>query len=73
MKLLKFALFACWLSAVSMAHAQTPAPAADNANSQQQGAQADTAPAAQRAVAAPKKAADCVGPASFCSVFFGGS
>ncbi|CAB3795706.1 hypothetical protein [Paraburkholderia caffeinilytica] len=70
MNVLKIALIACSLS-VAVAHAQT-APAAP----EQQVAQAN-APRANRAaepsrVAIPKpKVEECVGPVSFCNLFFG--
>ncbi|MFM0553910.1 hypothetical protein P0D69_23455 [Paraburkholderia sediminicola] len=72
MNVLKIALIACSLSAV-VAHAQT-APAA--AEQQQQVAQAN----AQRATKADTqgrittpaiKAEECVGPVSFCNMYFG--
>ncbi|MFM0282677.1 hypothetical protein SAMN05444172_6417 [Burkholderia sp. GAS332] len=70
MNVLKIALIACSLSA-AVAHAQT-APAAP----EQQVAQA-TAPRAnsvaeQSRIVAPKaKAEECVGPMSFCNLYFG--
>ena len=69
MKALKMILIACSLSA-AVAHAQTSAPADVNA---QQIDQAATAPAsAQRPTAKPaKKTDDCVGPISYCTLFFG--
>lgn len=69
MKVLKMVLIACSLCAL-VAHAQT-APAA----AEQQVAEADAqlaAAAAQGQTAAPKtKAEPCVGPVSFCSLYFG--
>jgi hypothetical protein len=70
MNVLKIALIVCSLSAV-VAHAQT-APAAP----EQQVAQAN-APRAnnvveQNRVTVPKaKAEECVGPVSFCNIYFG--
>ncbi|MFM0201969.1 hypothetical protein PQR53_19110 [Paraburkholderia fungorum] len=70
MNVLKIALIACSLSVV-VAHAQT-APAAP----EQQVAQAN-APRAnhvveQNRVTVPKaKAEECVGPVSFCNIYFG--
>ncbi|MFL9910791.1 hypothetical protein [Paraburkholderia sp. RL17-337-BIB-A] len=70
MNMLKIALIACSLSAV-VAHAQT-APAAP----EQQVAQAN-APRANNVVeknriTVPKaKAEECVGPVSFCNIYFG--
>lgn len=71
MNVLKIALIACSLSA-AVAHAQT-APAAPE---QQQVAQANApranSVAEQGRVAVPKaKAEECVGPVSFCNIFFG--
>ncbi|MBP0593678.1 hypothetical protein J8I87_29125 [Paraburkholderia sp. LEh10] len=72
MKALKFVLIACSLSAAALAHAQT-APADDNA---QQVAQAQAArvaqPETQRRAAQPaNKANECVGPVSYCVMYFG--
>ncbi|WP_109483433.1 hypothetical protein [Paraburkholderia sp. C35] len=72
MKALKLVLIACSLSAAALAHAQT-APADDGA---QQVAQSNAArvtqPAAQDRVAKPaKKANECVGPVSYCEIYFG--
>ncbi|CAB3798867.1 MULTISPECIES: hypothetical protein [Paraburkholderia] len=73
MKVLKIVLIACSLSA-AVAHAQT-APAAAAAP-EQQVAQAD-APRTSNVVApkrstAPKaRLEECVGPVSFCSIYFG--
>jgi Ni/Co efflux regulator RcnB len=72
MKALKLVLIACSLSAAALAHAQT-APADESA---QQVAQASAArvaqPEAQRPAPAPaKKANECVGPVSYCVMYFG--
>ncbi|MEX3932029.1 hypothetical protein AB4Y32_09480 [Paraburkholderia phymatum] len=72
MKALKLVLIACSLSAAAFAHAQA-APADEGA---QQVAQANAArvaqPEAQRPATAPaKKANDCVGPVSYCVMYFG--
>ena len=72
MKALKLVLMACSLSVAALAHAQT-APADDSA---QQVAQANAArvaqPEAQNRVAKPaKKANECVGPVSYCEIYFG--
>ncbi|KIG03541.1 hypothetical protein [Caballeronia concitans] len=59
MKPLKFVIAAIMLSSASLAIAQTSAPAADEQSTQ-----------------APRQSHDsqeCVGPASYCTVFFGGS
>ncbi|PRX28885.1 hypothetical protein B0G75_110211 [Paraburkholderia sp. BL18I3N2] len=70
MNMLKIALIACSLSAV-VAHAET-APAAP----EQQVAQANTpraksAEPQSRAVTPAIKAEECVGPVSFCNIYFG--
>lgn len=72
MNVLKIALIACSLSAV-VAHAQT-APAA--AQQQQQVAQANAQRATnadtQSRIAVPAiKVEECVGPVSFCNIYFG--
>ena len=75
MKALKLVLIACSLSA-ALAHAQT-APA--DAGTQQAGQasvaasmQRDTPGDSQRPVAkASKKASECVGPVSYCVMYFG--
>jgi hypothetical protein len=70
MKVLKIALIACSLSAV-IAHAQT-APAAPEQQVAQANAQRADDVAAHGRVAAPKaKAEECVGPVSFCNIYFG--
>jgi hypothetical protein len=69
MKVLKIALIACSLSAV-VAQAQT-APAAPQQTTQataQRDANADTR---GRAAAPAAKAEECVGPVSFCNIYFG--
>ena len=81
MKALKMVLIACSLSAIAaMAHAQTsdPAPGVQQfaQNQQQNQAQLGEQPAAsavqRRRFAAPaKRAEECVGPVSFCNLFFG--
>jgi hypothetical protein len=72
MKALKLVLMACSLSAAALAHAQT----ARADESAQQVAQANAArvvqPEAQRPVTKPaKKANECVGPVSYCEIYFG--
>jgi len=74
MKLLKVVLVACSLSA-AIAHAQSAAPTGANANVQEV-AQANTAASetrvARHSAAAPaKKGDECVGPVSFCTLYFG--
>ena len=74
MKALKLVLIACSLSA-ALAHAQTaPADAstqqagqASVAATMQRGTQSDS----QRPVKTPKKTNECVGPVSYCVMYFG--
>jgi hypothetical protein len=75
MKALKLVLIACSFSAV-LAHAQAaPADASPQQTAQNgavQSVQHDGQNDAQRPVAEPsKKADDCVGPVSYCQIFFG--
>ncbi|MFM0594143.1 MULTISPECIES: hypothetical protein [Paraburkholderia] len=74
MNVLKIALIACSLSAV-VAHAQT-APAAPEQQLTQASAQRASGVAEQGRVAVPAakanaKTAECVGPVSFCNLYFG--
>jgi len=71
MKVLKMVVIACSLSTAAAAHAQA-APSAP----EQQVAQADSQRVekipARKHVEAPKaKAEECVGPMSFCNIYFG--
>lgn len=76
MKALKLVLVACSLSVAALAHAQT-APAdtsaqqvtqANPVQATQSGSRVDT----QRPAARPaKKTDDCVGPVSYCVMYFG--
>nr|WP_233888408.1 hypothetical protein [Paraburkholderia flagellata] len=74
MKLLTAVLFACSLSASFAVHAEPLAPAHADI---QQTAQADTSRANsyqaphRRATTPARDANTCVGPASFCNLFFG--
>ena len=76
MKVLKFALIACSFIAAA-AHAQTaPEASAASSESAQQVAQANLPRAGrvvpQGRVSVPKaKAQECVGPVSFCNIYFG--
>ncbi|WP_250536836.1 hypothetical protein [Caballeronia sp. AZ10_KS36] len=68
MKSLKFVVAAMMVSGASLAMAQTSAPAADsntNQSSIQSSIQSPNQPSNQ--------SQSCVGPASYCTVFFGGS
>ena len=71
MKVLTMVLIACSLSTAAAAYAQTAPDTPE-----QQLAQADSQRAgkvaARKQVEAPKaKADECVGPVSFCSIYFG--
>ncbi|QGZ64115.1 hypothetical protein [Paraburkholderia acidisoli] len=71
MKSVKIAVVACSLFAAAAAYAQNEAPAA---NVPQQGAQNAAAQAdvpAHRNLAKPARQDECVGPASFCNIYFG--
>ncbi|GGD66126.1 hypothetical protein [Caballeronia grimmiae] len=63
MKPLKITLAAILLTSATLAMAQTSTPAAGNAAS-------DTN---QQSTQTPQRGQECVGPASYCSIFFGGS
>ncbi|ASW00623.1 hypothetical protein [Paraburkholderia aromaticivorans] len=70
MKVLKIALIACALSA-AVAQAQT-APVAPQQQAAQATAQHDANAETRGRVAAPAaKAEECVGPVSFCNIYFG--
>lgn len=73
MKVLKIVLIACSLSA-AIAHAQT-APASQEQQVAQTGVQrsdsVDGAHARGRVDAPNTKAEKCVGPVSFCNIYFG--
>ncbi|WP_250475506.1 hypothetical protein [Caballeronia sp. GAFFF1] len=64
MKSLKFVVAAIMVSGASLAMAQTSAPAAES-NVNQSSIQSPNQPSNQ--------SQSCVGPASYCTVFFGGS
>lgn len=72
MKSLKVAVIACSLFAAAAASAQTES-GATNAPQQVAQSNASSAPAKQGRsdAATPKKDDNCVGPASFCNVYFG--
>ncbi|SIT46125.1 conserved exported hypothetical protein [Paraburkholderia ribeironis] len=70
MKVLKMLLIACSLCAV-VAHAQTAPAAAEQQLADAHAQRADDG-AARGRIAAPKTTAEeCVGPVSFCSLYFG--
>ncbi len=73
MKVLKIALIACCLSA-AVAHAQS-APLAQEEQVAQAGVQransVNSVNARSRVDVPKKKAEECVGPVSFCNIYFG--
>jgi hypothetical protein len=73
MKAVKISVVACLLFATAIASAQSEAPAASVPERAAQAAVPQAAQAsAQRRVAKPAKQAECVGPVSFCNIYFGG-
>jgi len=69
MKSVKIAVVVCSLFAAAAAHAQNEAPAASGPGQVAQSA-APQAPA-NRAIAKPASQDECVGPVSFCTIYFG--
>lgn len=70
MKVLKMVLIACSLSA-AVAHAQTAPAASEQQVAQANAPRANNAAAQQRAAAPKAKVEECVGPVSFCNIYFG--
>jgi hypothetical protein len=72
MKSVKIAVVACSMFAVAAAYAQSEAPAANAPQQVAQSAapQAVGAPA-HREIVKPAKKDECVGPVSFCNIYFG--
>ncbi|MBB4517135.1 hypothetical protein [Paraburkholderia fungorum] len=70
MNVLKIALIACSLSAV-VAHAQTAPAAPEQQVAQANAPRANSVAAQGRAVAPAAKVEECVGPVSFCNIYFG--
>nr|WP_084068635.1 hypothetical protein [Paraburkholderia heleia] len=73
MKLLPAVLLACSLSASFAVHAESAAPAHADAQhlAQVNATRATTEQAPQRPATKARDANTCVGPVSFCNVFFG--
>lgn len=71
MKSMKIAVVACSLIAATAAYAQNEAPAANVAQNVAQSARAQSETSARHEMATPAKQEDCVGPASFCNIYFG--
>jgi hypothetical protein len=71
MKVLKIVLIACSLSA-AVAHAQTAPTAPEQQQVAQANAQRAEGVAAKRHLVVPKaNPEECVGPMSFCNIYFG--
>ncbi|WP_434111431.1 hypothetical protein [Paraburkholderia caffeinilytica] len=70
MNALKIVLIACSLSAV-VAHAQTAPAASEQQVAQASAPRADSVAAQHRVVAPKAKTEECVGPVSFCNIYFG--
>ncbi|HYS68356.1 MAG TPA: hypothetical protein VEN30_31660 [Paraburkholderia sp.] len=70
MKVLKIVLIACALSA-AVAHAQTAPSAPQQTAAQADNQRADRAAVQGRLAAPAAKAEECVGPVSFCNIYFG--
>ncbi|WGS53661.1 hypothetical protein LFL96_21665 [Paraburkholderia sp. D15] len=72
MNVLKIALIACTLSA-AMAHAQMAPPVADQQLAQASAQRANGVAARSNVVtpASKAKSEECVGPVSFCNLYFG--
>jgi hypothetical protein len=72
MKAVKIAVVACSLFAATAAWAQSEAPAGTAPQQVSQAAATQAAQAgAQHRVAKPAKQGECVGPVSFCNIYFG--
>ncbi|MBN3812025.1 MULTISPECIES: hypothetical protein [Paraburkholderia] len=71
MKSLKIAVVACSLFAAAAAYAQSEAPAASVPQQVAQGAVQPAAQAPAREVAKSAVKDECVGPVSFCNIYFG--
>jgi hypothetical protein len=70
MNVLKIALIACSLSAV-VAHAQTVPAAPEQQVAQANAPRANSVATQNRVVAPAAKPEECVGPVSFCNIYFG--
>ncbi|MEX3789888.1 hypothetical protein [Paraburkholderia sp. BR14374] len=71
MKVLKLVLIGCSLSTAAAAHAQTAPTAPDQQVALADSQRADKSAAREHAEAPKAKADECVGPMSFCNIFFG--
>jgi hypothetical protein len=70
MNVLKIALIACCMSAV-VAHAQTAPAAPEQPVAQANAPRAKSAEPQSRTITPAVKAEECVGPVSFCNIYFG--
>ncbi|HKT96690.1 MAG TPA: hypothetical protein VJS30_09160 [Paraburkholderia sp.] len=71
MKSLKIAVVACSLFAAAAAYAQNEAPAASVPQQVAQNAAQPAVQAPANQFAKPAKKDECVGPVSFCNIYFG--
>jgi Ni/Co efflux regulator RcnB len=71
MKVLKMVLIACSLSTAAAAYAQAAPAAPEQQVAQADSQHADNVVARKRAEAPKAKADECVGPMSFCNIYFG--
>ncbi|AXE94553.1 hypothetical protein ACTJLC_20725 [Paraburkholderia sp. 22099] len=70
MKVLRIVLIACALSA-AVAHAQTAPSTPQQKAAQANNQRADSAAMQDHRAAPAAKAEECVGPMSFCNIYFG--
>jgi hypothetical protein len=71
MKVLKMVLIACSLSTTAAAYAQAAPAAPEQQVAQADSQRTDNVPARKHAQAPKAKAEECVGPMSFCNIYFG--
>ncbi|OLL28841.1 hypothetical protein BTH42_25130 [Burkholderia sp. SRS-W-2-2016] len=71
MKVLKMVVIACSLSATAAAYAQTAPAEAPQQVAQAATPRANNAVTPSRVLASKAKADECVGPVSFCNIYFG--
>jgi hypothetical protein len=71
MKVLKMVLIACSLSAAVAAYAQAEPAVPEQQVAQADSQRADKVPVRKHAEAPKAKADECVGPMSFCNLYFG--
>jgi hypothetical protein len=71
MKSLKIAVVACSMFAAAAAYAQNEAPAASVPQQITQNAAQPAVQASANPIAKPARKDECVGPVSFCNIYFG--